>query len=296
MLGERVFGQPRTRAQRVRDRRSRPSKGRGKASAGLGKTPRRNVKRRGGGRSQVRERAGLGTLRSHPLIRFGIRWLSLIGLGMSIWILSQLKSGTEYRVDTLSIEGAYYMSPSRVRSIANVSGLQSYQIDPGEIEGKLEMHAEVLSAEVTLNWPNDLVIELEERLPVLEWNDAGRSWLISSDGLAYLRRSSPPELNRVHSLNSVLQVGEPLSPVIDPDVVQAALDLKARIGDGQDLIFDSEHGFGFQDAYGWMAFFGVGGDMGYKLEAYSKIVEILAQNRYPASLVSVEDISAPYYR
>lgn len=296
MLGERVFGQPRTRAQRVRDRRVRPPNDRGKESSGLGKAPSRNVRRRGGGHSQVRQRAGLATLGSHPLVRFGTRWLSLFGLGMTIWILSQLTSGAEYRIDTFSIEGAYYMSPSRIRSIANLGGRQSYQIDPSEIEQKLEMHAEVLSAEVTLSWPNDLVIEIEERLPVLEWNDAGRSWLISADGLAYLRRSSPPELNRVHSLNSVLQIGETLTPVIDPNVVQAALDLKARIGDGQDLIFDSEHGFGFQDGYGWMAFFGVDGDMGYKLEAYSKIVEILLQNRYPANLVSVEDVSAPYYR
>lgn len=296
MLGERVFGRPRTRAQRVRDRRSRAPKGRGKASAGLVGAPRRNVRRRAGANSQVRRRAGLASLGSHPLVRFGTRWVSLIALGMTVWTLSQLKNGEEYRIDSVSIQGAYYMSPSRIRSIANVSGLQNYQIDPGEVEKKLEMHPEVLSAEVTLHWPNELVIELDERLPVLEWNDGGRSWLITTDGLGYLRRSSPPELNRVHSLEPVLQVGEPLSPVIDPAIVQAALDLKTMVGDSQDLIYDKAHGFGFQDAYGWMAFFGVEGDMVYKLEAYSKIVEILLQNRYPASLVSVEDISAPYYR
>jgi hypothetical protein len=296
MLVERVFGHPRTRAQRVRDRRSRAPKVRGKASPGLVGAPRRNVRRRAGAHSQVRRRTGLASLGSHPLVRFGTRWVSLIALGMTVWTLSQLKSGEEYRIDSVSIQGAYYMSPSRIRSIANVGGLQNYQIDPGEVEKKLEMHPEVLSAAVTLHWPNELVIELDERLPVLEWNDGGRSWLITTDGLGYLRRSSPPELNRVHSLEPVLQVGEPLSPVIDPAIVQAALDLKAMVGDSQDLIYDQEHGFGFQDAYGWIAFFGVEGDMVYKLEAYSRIVEILLQNRYPASLVSVEDVSAPYYR
>jgi hypothetical protein len=246
--------------------------------------------------SPARERVRFASIRTHPLFRIGTRWLSLIALGLSIWTLLQLRSGSEFQIHSIAIEGAYYMSPSRIRSIAGISGDQNFQVDPTEIENKLEAHPEILSAEVKLSWPNVIGIEVEERLPALEWNDAGRSWLISRDGIAFLRRSSPPELNRVHSLEKVLEIGESLSPVIDPIVIQAALELKAIIGDGHDLFYDKEHGLGFQDTYGWMAYFGHDGDMEYKLQAYSKIVEVLLQNRYPASLVSVEELSAPYYR
>ena len=207
-----------------------------------------------------------------------------------------MKDGVEFRIDSIAIDGAYYMSPSRIRSIAGLSGKQNFQVDPAEIERNLETHPEILSADVSLRWPNQVAIEVEERRPVLEWNDAGKSWLISQDGIAYLRRSSPPELNRVHSLEEVLKIGDPLSPVLDPVMIQTALELKAIIGDGRDLLYDKEHGLGFQDTYGWMAYFGTDGDMNTKLRAYSRIVELLLQNRYPASLVSVEELTAPYYR
>jgi hypothetical protein len=220
----------------------------------------------------------------------------LVALGLSIWTLIQLKDGIEFRIESTSIDGAYYMSPSRIRSIAGLSGKQNFQVDPAEIERNLEAHPEISSAEVSLTWPNMVGIEVVERRPVLEWNNAGKSWLISQDGVAYLRRSSPPELNRVHSQEEVLEIGEPLAPVLEPAMIQAALELKAIIGDGRDLLFDKDHGLGFQDTYGWMAYFGTDGDMDNKLLAYSKIVELLLQNRYPASLVSVEELSAPYYR
>lgn len=296
-LAERVFGKPRSRAERVRRRRSRSTKNLGKATGKARKARRRRAKGRGGRiASPARERVRFASIRTHPLYRFGTRWLSLIALGITIWTLLQLRAGSEFQIHTISIEGAYYMSPSRVRSIAGINGKQNFQVDPAEIENELEAHPEILSAGVTLSWPNVIGIEIEERLPALEWNDAGRSWLISPDGVGYLRRNSPPELNRVHSLVKVLEIGEPLSPVIDPIVIQSALELKAIIGDGRDLLYDKEHGLGFQDTYGWMAYFGTDGDMEHKLRAYSKIVEVLLQNRYPASLVSIEELSAPYYR
>jgi hypothetical protein len=297
MLGERVFGQPRSRAERVRSRRSRSKGDFGKTGGEARKARRRKIKGRGANiTSPARERVRFASIRAHPLFRFGTRWISLIALGLSIWTLLQIKTGSEFQIQSIEIEGAYYMSPSRIRSIAGIIGEQNFQADPTEIEHNLEAHPEILSAQISLSWPNVLGIEVEERLPVLEWNDAGRSWLISRDGVGYLRRSSPPELNRVHSLEKVLDIGDSLSPMIDPSVIQAAIELKAIIGDGRDLFFDKEHGLGFQDTYGWMAYFGSDGDMENKLQAYSKIVEVLLQNRYPANMVSVEELSAPYYR
>ncbi len=297
MLGERVFGQPRSRAERVRNRRSRRTN----------KMPKDLALDRGERRRSVRSRRGTygkavpARGRKLPgiagsILALGSRWISLFMLGASVWMIVVLKTSMDFQVQTMEIEGAYYMSPSRIRSTAGIVGKQSFQVDPSLIERNLESHPEILSAQVTLQWPNLVKIEIEERHPILEWNDGGTSWLISSDAIAFLRRNSPPELNRVHSLESVLEIEAPLDPVIGPDVIQAALQLKALVGDGQDLFYDPRHGFGFQDLHGWMAYFGAEGDMQLKLEAYENIVEILLQNRYPASFVSVEKLSAAYYR
>ena len=297
MLGERVFGRPKSRAERVRSRKSRRTK----------KMPKDLAIDRGQRRRSARSRRGTyGTAVStrgrklpgiaHLILALGSRWISLFALGASVWMIMVLKTSMDFQVQTIGIEGAYYMGPSRIRSIAGIAGKQSFQVDPSLIERNLESHPEILSAQVTVQWPNLVNIEIEERHPILEWNDGGTSWLISSDAIAFLRRNSPPELNRVHSLESVLEIEAPLDPVIAPEVIQAALQLKALVGDEQDLFYDPRHGFGFQDFRGWMAYFGTEGDMELKLEAYANIVEILLQNRYPASFVSIENISAAYYR
>jgi hypothetical protein len=205
-------------------------------------------------------------------------------------------SGPDFQVTQPEVLGIEYMSPSRVRTIAGASGQTIFKVDPSEITRRLESLPEIKTAQVRVHWPNNVVIEIEERQPVLAWNDAGQTWLLSADGLAFFHQGAIPGLVYIHSLTSVLDIGNPLDPVIEREKIAAAYDLSLLVEDPSRLLFDARYGFGFRDDRGWMAYFGFSGDMSVKIMIYKEIAQHLETEGYPATLVSVQDIEAPFYR
>jgi cell division septal protein FtsQ len=233
---------------------------------------------------------------SHLALKFGVRWITVPLLAASIWMILQALQGPRFMIDQMDINGATIMSPSRVRSIGRLHGKTTFQIDPSEIVTRLLSLPEIAHAEVKVGWPNSVVIDIVERKPVLEWNDAGTTWWVSEEGLAILRRSYIPDLVQVTSVENALEIGDVLDPVLSTDAIAAAVNLSVQLEEGQEIFFDNLRGFGFQDPRGWMAYFGWDGDMGLKYQVYIDIVAHLDQTGYPARLVSVENLSAAFYR
>jgi hypothetical protein len=296
-LGEGVLGRARTRAERIRQRKSRHKRRLGSVSISRGNAVARKRERYQrfdtaismGGKSKLR-------FPSLRFIRTGARIPALLLLSIAAWGLFTIFSSPDFQVIQAEISGIQYLSPSRVRTIAGVNAQSIFNVDPDEIEMLLESLPEVEEATVEVHWPNQVVIEIEERQPVMAWNDAGQTWILSADGLAFYLRGALPGLVHVQSLTSVLRIGEPLDPVIEKEKIKAAYDLSLLLGNDGPILYDARHGFGFQDGRGWMAYFGSSGDMAAKFKIYNVIAEELAHSGYPATLVSVEDIEGPFYR
>lgn len=296
-LGEGVLGRARTRAERVRQKKSRYRKqvGSARISRGNAVVLKRNHHQRLDttisleGKPKIR-------LPSFRFIRTGARIPALLLLSISVWGFLTIYSAPDFQVDQPEINGIQYLSPSRVRTIAGVKGQSIFKVDPVEIEGLLEALPEVKAASLKVHWPNKVVIEIEERQPVMVWNDAGQSWVLSADGLAFYHRGALPGLVHVQSLTSVLKIGDSLDPVIEKERIKAAYDLSLLLGRDGPLLYDAHHGFGFRDERGWMAYFGFSGDMEAKFKVYEVIAEQLANEGYPATLISVEDLAGPFYR
>lgn len=282
MIGERAYG---SRAERLRRRRSR------KTESYYEPRQRAGGKTRGAPRNREYVRSG-----SRLSLRLGARWLTLPVLAMAVWGIFQALYGPRFQIGEVEVNGATIMSPSRVRSIGKFQGKTTFQIDPKEIVTRLESLPEIEQAKVRIGWPNRVAIEIVERKPVLEWNDGGTKWWVSEDGLAVLQRSQIPDLVRIHSQESVLRVGSSLAPVLDEETIAAALSFRSILGEDQEIFYESQRGFGIHDHRGWMAYFGHDGDMALKYQVYLQIADHLDQIGYPARLVSVEDLSAAFYR
>ncbi len=195
------------------------------------------------------------------------------------------------------VKGAVFMSPFQVRSIADAAGVPAFQIDPQEVQARLEAYPEIEAAQVRILWPAQVEIKIVEREPILVWNDAGDPWLLSRDGVAFIRRDSTPTMLQIDATGPVLSIGQdPLQPAIDAEVIRAGLELRDALGNQQALLYDSEHGFGIVDEFGRKVYFGESGDMQQKVMVYRALGQRLVDKRYPASLISVEDLTAPYYR
>jgi hypothetical protein len=231
-----------------------------------------------------------------PAVHFGARVMSGMLLLAMILALWNVRSSETFRVNQPDVTGNEMLSSTQVRSLVQLDGQSVFSIKPEQVMEQLQEHAEILSASVTLGWPNLVEIHLEERQPLVEWNDAGRIWWLSADGVAFIQHGSRPELVQIESSEAVLAVDDrQLSPVVDPELLQAAVELSGEIPEIESLYYDGLHGLGFEDGRGWQAYFGIGGDMAMKVRIYRAIVEMLSEESTAVAMVSVENLSAPYY-
>ena len=297
-LGERTLGGLRTRADKVRARRAMlvreiehvpPER---KAKPRANRQPRRRL--------DLALKAELGAearLPALPAMKLGSRlktgFLSILTI-IALWYAF---TSAGFTVERATVLGNKLLSHAQIRSIAQVDDRVVFLIDPQEVEARLSKFPEVYAATVRISWPNKVEIQVEERQPVVEWDDAGRIWWISSDGVAFIQHGAWPELVQVKTSEPTLQITtESLDPVINPQVVQAAAQLSSRLPEVKTLHFDREHGLGFENANGWTVYFGTEGDMTLKAEIYRAMVKQLIEKQVQIDLVSLEDQSAPYYR
>jgi hypothetical protein len=232
-----------------------------------------------------------------PIIRPGPRLVSFGLLLGTIWILTNLLRSPGVVTAEASVVGNKMLSPAQVRSLALTQGMASYMIDPRQIAGRLTAHPEIASARVSVRWPNQVEIQIEEREPFVSWIDGGRKWWLSRDGVAFLQHGEWPGLVQVTSQEPVLNITQdPLAVAISADVLVAATALAAQLPEAESLNYDSIKGLNFDDPRGWTAVFGFGGDMLLKVKLYRGIVDDLAQRGISASLISVADTATPYYR
>lgn len=302
-IAEKAFGFGGSRADRVRARRvrgghsalrSQPAGDPAEALRAI--RPRRRGLRRRYDLVLPVEAKTVVRLPSVPVFRFGPRLLSAVLLVATLLAIQRLVVSPVFHVASVEVIGQRMLSASQIRSIARSEGRPVFLVDPAGAAGRLTAMPEIASARVRVHWPNRVTIQIEERHPLVAWNDGGRTWWVSPDGLAFLEHGEWPGLVKVQADEPVLRIGlDPLQPVIEPELLWAAAALSAQVPEVDVLRFHPEHGLGFKDPQGWTAFFGDGGDMVAKMRLYRTVAAHLLQKSFRPAWVSVEDPAAPYY-
>jgi hypothetical protein len=290
---------PRTRAESVRHRRSQGPRPAGRAArppspAGpKSRRPRRILE------LALASEIGAGLrLPALPAFRAGARILSASLAIVCAWaLISAFRSG-HFTVDKAVVAPTTLLTEAQIRSIAAIDGRPVFLIDSAAVRARLLAQPEIQAAGLVIRWPNQAELRIDERRPMIEWDDAGQVWWLSADGIAFLKHGDLDNLIRVTAEQPSLNVQrDALAPVIDPQELWAAGALLAQAPEVEGLQYHPDHGYGFIDPVGgWQATFGRGGDMVLKMQLYRKIAEVLTQRGIAAELVSVEDPSAPYYR
>jgi hypothetical protein len=296
-VSERAFGVPENRADRVRARRVR--KTRSIERAGRIRKPKPRKTKRARKRYDVLVSADAGAeiqLTGISGTHYGPRLFSVVLLGISLWLVMMLVRGNTFKAGLPTIEGLEMLSLAQARSLAGIEGQSAFLIDPQVVEARLKEAAEVSEAIVTMNWPNQVEIYIEEQQPSVEWNDDGRIWWLSADGTAYIQHGVRSNLVQITSAEPTLNLqGEATDPVINPEVLSALEVLAKHLPEVSSWQYDPAHGISFMDVRGWQAYFGEKGDMRMKVQVYNTITEKLFADNIPATMVSVEDQHAPYY-
>lgn len=217
--------------------------------------PLRKPAPRGASRMVVREplRLRLPQLSLSGLKR--LAWpLLLLGLGFAGYELSErLLPYADQPIARVSVQGdLHYVSHEAVAErVAPFVQASFFSVDLASMRRELEQMPWIAEAEVRRVWPDQVLIRLEEQLPVARWGDEA---LLNNQGVAF----APGELGGYEQLpklwgpqraqQQIMQQYQLLSQLLRPlDFTVARLELRERgswfltTGRGMELLLGRDH-------------------------------------------------------
>lgn len=260
------------------------------------------------------------------------RWFSLGILGLCVYALFIIGGDDRFYLNYIPVEGATSLDINHVVEESGLAGRHIFAADPQEAADRLGVMGGVVTASVTLHWPNDVLITLSEKPPMATWQEGDNSYWIDADG-----GLSPARTQTVGLLNIVSEIPEEVtndelrvtneeeaasneeatsdeSPLTSEEeaaagdvldaqvafvprpVLEGALQLRELRPNIEKLYYRPSGGLSYQDGRGWRAYFGTGRDMHQKLVVYETVVAQLMERGIRPEYISVSNQYKPYYR
>ena len=260
---------------------------------------------------------------SLPAMRFGWRIASGLIFATMLFMLFSMSAGKTFRVQQASIIGNQRISSNDINLILGVADKPIFMIDIYKLKNTLAAaYPELAHVAVSVDMPNQLTVEVEERNPAIAWQMQGQTLWIDSSGVVFQSRGEltpsvtiqsqvyPPvqakQLQQsdgtIHLLPSQLVKQNDVSNTVnvhtlDQALLDAAIKLKEHLPEGTALVYTENHGLGWQTEQGWQVFVGTNLDnIEEKMTMYESIVNTLSAQNITPGMISVEYVHAPYYR
>ena len=247
------------------------------------------------------------------------RWIRLAVIVLAAYAMYVIGSDERFYLTYIPVEGASTIDINRIVEESGLAGHHVFAVDPQEAADRIHEVPGVVTATVTLYWPNDVLIRVSEKPPLAVWQEGDLSYWIDADGqLSKARADTFGLLSIISEIPAA--TAAPIEEVIDEktdddkddevkeegpgsqaafvprDVLAGALQLRQLRPNIDKLYYKPAEGLGYQDGRGWTAYFGTGRDMHQKLVVYETIVaNLLAEGVQPA-YISVANQHKPYYR
>jgi len=274
-------------------------------------------------------------LPSLPMLRASARWLSLALIVIFSGFLYFLWNAPFFQVSSAEILGLKRVRGSDVNAFLQVSGKPVFMLHPGNLQKMLEdAFPEFSSVTVDVSLPSSVTVKVTERTPVLTWRLSNQSQLVDADGYVFPMRmdasqpispvveafGNPPPLgltaesiaamvaedagsqgepgdsNQDNAGTTTVDKSLPVKPFLTPEMVAAILAISKATPANVILLYDPNHGLGWQDERGWKVYLGDDQQMAVKLNVYEAIVQRLLDEEIQPALISVEHVHNPYYR
>lgn len=253
---------------------------------------------------------------SVPVYNFSWRIISGMMVVLMIFCLYMLGFSPYFKVATIEIEGIKRLNPADINLVLGFKDDSILAIDPKAVVTNLQKaFPDLEQARVELVLPATVRIKAVERTPVLRWvNDSGEHW-VDRAGMIFPARGDGSSLPLVQAdilpgvteeMLAVLAGLRAAAPdengkvppmMLNPDLVKALITLATNVPQGQVLLYQEAHGFGWTDGHGWAVYFGSEiQNIEQKLVVYQALANYLVNNGIQPAMVSVEYLHAPYYR
>ena len=251
-----------------------------------------------------------------PNIQLGWRLISGAVFLLSFAVLISFTTLSTFKISTVNLKGAQRLSPEMLLSRVDLVGTSIIKVVPSEVQTSVEEGFPVIkSARVSISLPAGVTIQVEERDPLILWEQENTSYWIDAEGVMFpifgeaeiaqtvIATSNPPEAPEVFTpevddetgeISHLLEFREPRTT---PEFVEAVLSLKEVIPEDTALQYDPQFGLGWQDPNGWLVYFGQDtNNLEVKLAEYQTIMAALEKENIIPTMISLEFLHAPYYR
>jgi hypothetical protein len=268
-------------------------------------------------------------LPSIPMVSVGWRLVSGVLALLCLASLFFLWKSPVFQINTVEAEGLKRLTVGDLNAVMDILGSSIFGVDPPALESALQQaFPELYQITVSVGLPARVSISLVERQPVIAWFQDGSEVWVDEEGVAFPPRGNPGTLVRVEghgvmpaAISSVsfpavgslpsgmTYVAIPVSgnqdhqeEYVEParlpvELVQAILTLGSQVSPETQLVYDAQHGLGWEDSLGWEVYLGnQTSDMEQRLIVYRGVVDYLTYRGIQPELVSVEFLHAPYYR
>ncbi len=255
-----------------------------------------------------------------PFPRLGWRAISLLMVLMMVASLFLIWRAPVFQVNTMAAKGLQRLTVSDLNAVMRTYGKSVFTINPKTLSQSLQQaFPEIAKVSVKVNLPASVKVVVTEREPIISWIQDGTETWVDVDGVSFPQRGEPakpllkveghgtmpgstqaaaPEDMQV-TTDGQVAVTSTITPTLrlSPDLLAAILELGEKMPADTLLVYDSEHGLGWNDPKGWEVFFGQeDSDMSMKLTVYQALVNQLESQGIQPAMISVEYVHAPYYR
>jgi hypothetical protein len=214
--------------------------------------------------------------------------------GLVYWVASS----PEFSASRVSIAGNRLMTAGELEAVASVSGVNLFWLRPAELGQRLRLLPPVESANVSLELPDHVLIEVKEREPVAIWLAGDTPFLVDRDGLLLAARPAARPLTMIRDVsNQALAPGSRVN-VDAVRNISVLENLLAQTFGPQPRQYEYAHESGINviQAIGPRLVIGATDDLEWKIGAIQAIVRHLEANRVSAQLIDVRFADRPYFR
>lgn len=257
------------------------------------------------------------------------RWISLAILALSVYALYAIGGDDRFYLRYIPVEGTSTIDINSIAAASGLAGSHIFAADPQAAAERIGEVGGVVTATVTLHWPNEVMIRVSEKPPLATWQEGDQTFWIDADGQLTPSRAQTVGLLNIISEVPATQFADLFAEVeeeaavgestakettdekaaeeeatetasqaafVPQPVLAGALQLRELRPNIDKLVYKPSDGLGYQDGRGWTAYFGTGLDMHQKLVVYETIVANLLERGARPAYISVANQHKPYYR
>jgi cell division septal protein FtsQ len=221
------------------------------------------------------------------------RWLSLGLLAVAVYAIYLVGMEENFYLTAIPVEGAASIPAYDIVEASGLAGAHVFTVDPVQAATAVGQIPGVVSASVTLQWPNLAQISVVEDTPIAIWEQAGQLYWINQHGRLLPARHDVAGLLHIYS-ELERPIAEELFFVPQP-ILDGALQLRRLRPSIDQLYHHPSGGLSYQDERGWRAYFGDGDDMHQKLVVYEQLADELQRNGVTPRYISVSNQRKPFY-